>query len=94
MPIMPRKRTDHKTEAVLAALADFKAGFRRSRKGNLCRLYGGKMLTIFPRRSDGYFAWCVAGASDEPPSFSAGGYETEEDALSALWFELEGWAEA
>jgi Resolvase, N terminal domain len=45
--------------AGLARYAVFRGGFRRSRKGNLWRVWAGLTATVF-RRPDGY-AWCVAG---------------------------------
>ena len=65
----------------MAARADFEAGFSRSRRGNLWRLFEGKTRTVFRRRDD-YFGWCIA--TDESKKFSAQGYEFEGDALAAL----------
>jgi hypothetical protein len=67
---------------------EFKAGFRRSKKGNLWRNYEGVTLTVFRRPWDGGFGWSIS--DSEGPEFSPGGFEDEEDALEALWIELEG----
>src|SRR4051812_13060872 len=81
-----RNREAEHVEAVLAARAEFAAGFRRSRKGNLTREWEGLRLTIFRRKGDGCFGWSVA--DEEGPRFSPGGYETEEEALLALGFAM------
>jgi len=69
------------------ARADFESGFQRSKRGNLWRNYAGVTVTIFQRKGDGFFAWCIAD-SGGTKRFSSGGYESEESALSALWCEL------
>jgi hypothetical protein len=61
----------------------FQCGFRRSKKGNLWRNFEGDMtLTIFRRRGDDTYGWCVA--DEQGPRFSRRGFETEEAALFAL----------
>jgi hypothetical protein len=66
--------------------AEFAAGFRRSRKGNLWRRYGGRTLTVFGGVDS--FSWCIA--DGERRRFSRGSYDSERSALSALWCEVEG----
>jgi hypothetical protein len=72
-----------------ALLEAFCEGFTRSRKGNLWRLWDdgeGRVvnLTVFWNR--GGFVWCIASADD--PRYSADRYETEIEAIEALWWEL------
>jgi hypothetical protein len=69
-----------------AEQAHFERSFRRSAKGNLWRKYEGKLLTIFSR-NDGDYGWCIS-VDGDPPKFSPGGYETEDEAMRALWFEV------
>jgi hypothetical protein len=69
---------------------EFAAGFKRSKRGNLWRRWadrdGGELtLTVFPRRG-GYFAYAIA--DEDGPAFSPRCYETEEEAIEALWREL------
>lgn len=59
----------------------FKARFRRSRPGNLCCNYGGVRMTVYGR--NGLYHWCFD--SGDEPRFSRGGYESEGEALDALW---------
>jgi hypothetical protein len=77
---------DREVEALLQQRAEFEAGFRRSRKGNLWRNFEGLTATIFRRQGDDFFGWSIAG--NEGVRFSNSGYESEEDALGALWSEL------
>jgi hypothetical protein len=44
----------------------------------------GKTSTDFHRPSDGLYAWCIIGESDERPKFSPRGFANEEDALEEL----------
>lgn len=67
-----------------AELRDFLDGFARSRKGNLWRHWGDLTLTIFSRR--GSYAYCIAGR--ELPDYSDEEFDTEEDALKTLAFDL------
>ncbi len=53
MPKIP-SREDARIERIDRAWAEFEDGFRRSRKGNLWRLWEGVTITIF-ERSDGYY---------------------------------------
>jgi hypothetical protein len=65
---------------------DFRRGFRRSRRGNLWQRCDGETVTVFARR--GRFHWCVA-VEGGRTFFSRGpGWADEEDALRALWREL------
>lgn len=57
-------------------------GFRRSRKGNLWREYDGETLTVFPS-VDGGYVYCRVGPDGK--RYSTRDYETEEEALWALW---------
>ena len=53
--------TTQEDDSVLTTLrAEFKAGFRRSRRGNLWRTWEGLTLTVFGR-ADGRYRWCIAG---------------------------------
>ena len=72
----------------------FKAGFERSRKGNLWCKWEGLTLTIFGGgtsndrvfgRSPPGFGWCIA---DDETRFSSERYATEDEAMNALWNEL------
>jgi hypothetical protein len=67
-------------------LAEFVAGFRRSKKGNLWRHFEGLTLTVFARRGDGFFGWCVRGS--DGPRFSNGCFEDEQDAVISLAHEM------
>ena len=83
MPKM-RPRPDPEAEYVdqiLAARAEFEAGFKRSKRRNLWRQWQGLNVTIY-RRLDDYYGWAVVGP--EGKEFSSYGYESEEDALIAL----------
>jgi hypothetical protein len=68
------------------AQKEFRAGFRRNRKGNLQREYGGLTLTVF-RWGEGY-RWCMSD-DDYGPQYSHD-YESEEEAVFDLWLGLEG----
>jgi len=70
------------------ALAEFRAGFQRSKRGNLWRTWEGKTLTVFRRRGD-VFAWCIATDDAARPRWAARNYHSEEDALHALAEALE-----
>jgi hypothetical protein len=72
--------------------AAFAAGFRRSVRGNLWRRWAGGggrelTLTVFPRRG-GSFAYAIA--DEDGPAFSTQSYETEGEAVGALWRALGG----
>ena len=88
--MMPRARTsDPKSEhveAMLVARAEFEAGFKRSKKGNLWRRWAELTLCVF-KRGDGY-AWSIA--DSEGVRFSVGTYESEAEAIGGLWDETEG----
>jgi hypothetical protein len=59
--------------------------WRRSKRGNLWALIGGKTCTVFPRR-DGSFAWCVH--DGQKPRYLPVGHATEAAARAALLAEL------
>lgn len=87
MPAIPKKQRRREiAEIALDTWEDFAAGWKRSRRGNLWRLWQGLTLTIF-ERSDGYFGWSIADA--EGVRFSRCGYETEDAAMGALADEIE-----
>jgi hypothetical protein len=70
--------------------ADFRRGFRRSRKGNRwCQLQSPRCgelgLTVFPK--GGGYRWCCVWRGS--PSYS-GTFPTEEEALRDLWQALGG----
>jgi hypothetical protein len=82
-----------RAEAMEAARADFLAGFRPTRKGGLWRTYSDDgertlTLTVF---QDKYGRYCYCVSSPEGPRFSEAKYDTQELALSALWWALTGW---
>jgi hypothetical protein len=85
VPVRKRK-IDAELEAALAERAEFVAGFRRSRRGNLWRSWQGATLTVFERRGGGY-GWCVA--SDAGTEFAQDDADTEADALDALAYTLQ-----
>ena len=85
MPLVTRQGD----AGLLRAREAFESGFRRSRKGNLWRQYEGLSISVFLRRGDGWYGWSVA--DSEGVRFSPGGYETEEDAMAALWEQVSGW---
>lgn len=70
----------------LAAWREFEAAFRRAGSGNLwCYHEGGAgRLTVF--RRGGLYWWCADG---DERRYSERGYETEREALSALWEAVE-----
>ncbi len=80
MPRIPRIEDDT-NENEIDTWDEFTSGWKRSRRGNLWRLYDGKTLTIFCR-DDEYYGWCVA--DGKQTRFSAGGFEMEEDAMDNL----------
>jgi len=87
MPRLPETiRRQRQVQDCLAEWAEFEAGFQRSRKGNLWRVYDGLTVTVF-QRVDGEFGWCIA-ADEDDTQFSSRGYETEEEALEVLGAEL------
>lgn len=67
----------------LAAMRDFRDGFKRSKRGNLWRNFRGLTLTVFRRAGDNWFAWSIA--DEEGPRYSPHAWETEEEAIGALW---------
>jgi len=70
-------------EAAFAEFAGFQAGFRRNRRGNLCRQFEGQMLSVFRREQNGTYGWSTADL-DAKPAFSPDEYDTEEDAMFGL----------
>jgi hypothetical protein len=78
---MPKLTTTHKDydlPAFAEARAEFEAGFRRSRRGNLWRTWEGLTLTVFAR-DDGRYAWCIAGrAQGSCPGGTAGRVAKEQ----------------
>lgn len=86
---MPKPPTRQEREIAdrFAQRAEFEAGFRRSKKGNLWRHLEGMTVTIFGRE-DERFGWCIVDAEGEK-RFSRGTYEDEESAIGGLADELE-----
>jgi hypothetical protein len=81
-----------KSRAREAALEEFGAGFRRSRKGNLWCPWGEGpdqvTVTVFSREDpygDLYWCWCIADHGG--PTFGPH-YDSEEEALASLADEL------
>jgi hypothetical protein len=70
-----------------ARYAEFAAGFRRSRKGNLWRPFQGVTLTVFAHPVDGSYHWCLS--DGDGPRYGERGYDEEEEAMRDLWAELE-----
>jgi hypothetical protein len=77
-----------KAWAERSPFARFRAGFGRSKKGNLWRHYEGRNLTMFRRRDDSY-AWVIGDDLEGGPQFSQDSWETEADAMEDLARELE-----
>lgn len=67
----------------------FFGGFRRSRRGNLWREYGGQVVTVF-RHKDGRYGWSVD--DGDRTRFPPWGRDlaSELDALDDLWHEVAG----
>jgi hypothetical protein len=82
---MPRIGETTRLQRARAEWADFRAGFRRSKRGNLWRLWDGLTVCVFCR-SDEYFGWSIA--ADDGPRFSTAGYESADEAIVALGKEL------
>ena len=71
MPRIIEDEPNSYEDMAIAAWNDFCDGWKRSRKGNLWRLFDGKTLTIFCRE-DEYYGWCVA--DGKTTRFSSGGF--------------------
>jgi hypothetical protein len=69
------------------AFERFRDGFKRSRKGNLWRLWDGRTITVFQRR-DGRFGWCISDHAGQRWS-PWQGWADEQSALEGLWRELD-----
>jgi hypothetical protein len=84
-------RTDGADEADETDAADeadrayrgFARGFGRSRRGNLWRVWRGRNVTVHTGRRGG-FSYCVS-ADDEGPRFARRWFDTEDEAMHALW---------
>jgi hypothetical protein len=74
---------DYDSESNHEAEEHFRLGFKRSRNGNLWQQWDGLTLSVFRRRRDGFFGWCIAGPDGQ--SYSPGGYAREQEAIGALW---------
>jgi hypothetical protein len=79
-------RTDTSIRAADRADLSCRGTWRRTAKGNLWRPYDGLSLTIF-RRADGSYSWCIA-TEDEGPRYSTARFETEDEAIDSLCFEV------
>ena len=86
MPVIPEPRT---VEDAVAELEEFResSAWKRSAKGNHWRLWDGQTVTLFRRRNDNRWGWCIAGADGER-EFSRRGWEDIDSALFALAEEL------
>jgi hypothetical protein len=82
---MPRIGEPTWQQQIEAALSEFAAGFRRSRRGNLWREYDDAVVTVFGT-DDEQFGWCIA--RDGQTQFSKSRFETEDEAIDSLWSEL------
>ena len=60
-------------ETVAPVWKDFHMTFRRSRKGNLWRMYDGMTLTVFRRGDGAGYCWCAADSLG--PRYSTEPYE-------------------
>jgi hypothetical protein len=60
----------------------FARAFKPSERGNMWREMGEHRVTVF-RREDGRYSWCVH--DGERPRYSRQHYDTEAEALRALW---------
>ena len=91
---MPRIDNDSElvgTDALLALLDEFQAGFRQSRKGNWWRTWvdeSGRALTltVFLNKF-GRWQYCVADA--DGPRWSRGSWDTEGEAIETLFMKLQ-----
>jgi hypothetical protein len=77
---------------ILAERNVFAAGFRRSARGNLWRPFeydeaSTANLCVFARGD----RWCYSIANSDGPRYSEESYETERDALTALFLEVREW---
>ena len=77
-------RRDLEVETALAAFEEPTA-WKRSKKGNLWRKWDDVTLTIF-KRPGKCFGWCIVDGDDQ--QYSPDKFESEEDAMSALGYEL------
>jgi hypothetical protein len=73
-------------EEVEHGFDEFRNGLKRSSKGNLWRTWAGVTVTVF-RGEDG-FRFCIADGAG--PRWSEGAWLEEDEAVRALWVELEG----
>jgi hypothetical protein len=71
------------------ARLEFKHSFRRSSRGNLWRKEDDLTVSVFSRTEGGY-KFCIAAGEEWRPSYSKNIYETEDEALEALFTELCG----
>jgi len=80
---MAMPKAPEPVDPILAAFEDLvnSPEWRRSRRGNLWRVWEGMTLTVFARK-DGFYGWCIA--DDKGTRFSSAGYPTEGEALEAL----------
>jgi hypothetical protein len=89
MPLTPREVIRRSYEQVQQErFAAFQSGFRRSRRGNLWRIWEGVTLTIFAR--GGSYRWSIAAGEGQPPRFARVRSATEEAAMADLWQTLNG----
>lgn len=75
-----------KTEGELL-MEDYRAFellFVRSQRGNLWHRDGNVLVTVF--RHNGQWKWCIDDPeADEPKRWSDHGYDSEDEAIFALW---------
>lgn len=84
MPNTDEPKPDPRLEAALAEWTEFKAGFRRSKAGNLWRAYDGRRIVIFKRDDDDQFGWMIANDNDATKRYSPGGFETEDETIDSV----------
>jgi hypothetical protein len=87
---MPRIESKPEPEPIADATEDWFdawcADFRRSKRGSLWRRYDGLSLTVYLGKTG--YRWVSSGPDGR--TFSRRSWESEEEALSALFSELEG----
>lgn len=87
---MPRIQSDddRRTAEALAEREEFmnEDKWERSKTGSLARSWEGQVVRVFKKY--GQYHW-VINSDNDGPCFSQSAYETEEDAQSALAYELQ-----
>lgn len=96
MPVVSRLKEPLRSMKVhrpKSPLQEFSEGFGRSHKGNLWRKYmlaDGREVTLTVHyQSDGRFGYCLADRGG--PHFSDRLFDSEDDAMCALWEAVKQW---